>query len=164
MRFEAFAKVCDSLTRFCSPTVSNALTNRGINIRRSPATVKSSLAARSFAMTVAESWKSVTTGVVVLGIIHVNKANTTDPLNSVMGSRAFSAVPRFVLFIIEDPNDPSVRLFGQPKNNLGPNQSTLTFEVETNAVSPDISTGRVVWTGEDARTRVRARPLPRSLG
>src|SRR5262249_54281765 len=38
------------------------------------------------------------TGVTVLGLIHVNKSNGTDPLNLVMGSRAFSAVARSVLY------------------------------------------------------------------
>lgn len=98
------------------------------------------------------------TGLSVLGIIHVNKSSTTDPLNSVMGSRAFSAVSRYVLFVVEDPNDHSVRLFGQPKNNLGPsNQNTLTFEVEdryvmTAATGESIHAGRVSWTGQDPRT------------
>ena len=33
-------------------------------------------------------------GVAVLGLIHVNKSRTNDPLSSLMGSRAFAAVSR----------------------------------------------------------------------
>jgi hypothetical protein len=95
------------------------------------------------------------TGVSVVGIIHVNKSQTADPLNAVMGSRAFAAVARFVLFVCQDPNDESIRLFGQAKSNLGAPQPTLTFEVKTATVTTptgDIEQGHVVWTGEDPRT------------
>lgn len=98
------------------------------------------------------------TGMAVIGIIHVNKNVATDPLNTVMGSRAFPAVARFVLFVVEDPNDESIRLFGQPKNNLGPsNQNTLTFVVEdalvaTTSDGKAIRAGRVNWTGHDPRS------------
>jgi hypothetical protein len=96
------------------------------------------------------------TNVTMLGLIHVNKSATTDPLNSVMGSRAFTAVSRFVLFVAEDPQDESVRLFGQPKTNLGPKVETQTFEVQT-ATCPvpkgrPIETGLIKWTGSDARS------------
>ncbi len=57
------------------------------------------------------------TGAAVLGIIHVNKSGGTDPLNTVMGSRAFSAVARAVLFVMVDPDDEAVRLLGVPKSN-----------------------------------------------
>jgi integrase len=53
------------------------------------------------------------TGMSIIGIIHVNKSQGTDPLNTLMGSRAFSAVSRFVLFAIEDPQDESKTLLGQ---------------------------------------------------
>ena len=43
--------------------------------------------------------------VYVLGIIHVNKGSSTDPLTLLMGSRAFAAVARSVLFVLTDPED-----------------------------------------------------------
>ena len=55
----------------------------------------------------------------VVGLIHVNKSGSQDALNSIMGSRAFTAVPRAVLFVATDPDDETVRLAGEPKNNLG---------------------------------------------
>jgi hypothetical protein len=95
------------------------------------------------------------TQVVVLGIIHVNKSQTRDPLNMLMGSRAFSAVARFVLFVAADPDDEedTTRLLGQAKNNLGrSNLPTLSFVIEDEVIGDDIHTGKLRWTGEDARS------------
>jgi DNA polymerase III delta prime subunit len=57
----------------------------------------------------------------VLGLMHVNKSSTTDPLTAVMGSRAFTAVARSVSVVLADPDDDTGarRIFGTPKNNLG---------------------------------------------
>ena len=38
------------------------------------------------------------TGAAILGLIHLNKSLSTDPLTMLMGSRAFAAVARAVLF------------------------------------------------------------------
>jgi hypothetical protein len=59
-------------------------------------------------------------GAAVLGLLHVNKSGSTDPLTALMGSRAFSAVSRAVLFVVESSEDPTIKIMGQPKNNLGP--------------------------------------------
>ncbi|MGN6272496.1 MAG: AAA family ATPase [Protaetiibacter sp.] len=59
----------------------------------------------------------------ILGIIHLNKSEGTGRslLNRVMGSKAFTAVARTVLVVMDDPDgdDPGVRLFGIAKSNLG---------------------------------------------
>lgn len=101
-------------------------------------------------------------GVAVLGLIHVNKSTGTDPLNSVMASRAFTAVARSVLYCIVDPEaeQQDRYVFGHVKSNLGPKQpglkyhiSQVVFEVESDAgESVEITTSRVVWMGEDERT------------
>jgi len=90
------------------------------------------------------------TGAAVLGIIHVNKSSSTDALTTVMGSRAFAAVARSVLFVMVDPDDDDVRLLGQPKNNLGiTDAATLTFTIASQKVAdtPEgpVWTGKVVW-------------------
>ena len=59
------------------------------------------------------------TNTCVIGLIHVNKSSSSDALSALMGSRAFVAVARAVLFVMADPDDESKRLLGQPKNNLG---------------------------------------------
>lgn len=76
------------------------------------------------------------TSAAMLGIIHVNKSNQTDPLNLLMGSRAFGAVARAVLFVMRDEEDENVRLLGQPKNNLGRHDlPMLTFTIDGKQVT-----------------------------
>lgn len=97
------------------------------------------------------------TGACLLGIIHVNKSTSRDPLNMVMGSRAFVAVARAVLFVASDPDNEKVRLLGQPKNNPGRTDlPTLQFEIVAETVGETdegpIITGKLCWTGESQRT------------
>lgn len=103
------------------------------------------------------------TGVAVLGLIHVNKSGGHDPLNSIMASRAFTAVARSVLYCIVDPEaeQEDRYLFGHVKSNLGPKQPSVayriiqvTIEVESDqpGVLDAITTSRVVWDGEDTRS------------
>lgn len=58
-------------------------------------------------------------GAAVLGLIHVNKSGSTDPLSTLMGSRAFSAVARAVLYVAENPENREEKVMSQAKNNLG---------------------------------------------
>ncbi len=89
----------------------------------------------------------------MVGLIHVNKSTSGDPLTTLMASRAFAAVARAVLFVMVDPNDESSRLLGQPKNNLGRSDlPTLTFTIEGAKVAETdegpVWTGKLQWTGE----------------
>lgn len=97
------------------------------------------------------------TGASVLGLIHVNKSHSTDPLTLLMASRAFAAVARSVLFVMTDPEDESVRLLGTPKNNLGRTDlPTLAYRIEGHHVGDTdegpVWTGRLIWTGERTET------------
>jgi hypothetical protein len=99
------------------------------------------------------------TGSSVVGLIHVNKGTTVDPLTMLMGSRAFAAVARSVLFVAVDPEDETgkLRYLGQPKNNLGDGDlPSLTFTIEAVKVADHddgpVITGRVEWRGEDDRS------------
>lgn len=84
-------------------------------------------------------------GAAVLGLIHVSKATSSDPLTLLMGSRAFAAVARAVLFVMVDPDDDNTRLLGEPKNNLGRTDlPTLSFTIESAHVA-DTDEGPV-WT------------------
>lgn len=96
-------------------------------------------------------------GCAVVGLIHVNKGRSGDPLTLVMGSRAFSAVARAVLFIMCDPDDENTRLLGQAKNNLGRTDlPTLTFTISTQHVAETddgpVTTGVLRWTGTTDRS------------
>lgn len=97
------------------------------------------------------------TGATVLGLIHVNKSRTSDPLSSLMGSRAFAAVARSVLYVIADQEDVGLRLLGLAKNNLGRSDlPTLRFRIESAHVADTdegpIWTGKLEWAGEDPRS------------
>jgi hypothetical protein len=59
-----------------------------------------------------------TAGLCVWGIIHHNKGSSADPLNAVMGSRAFTGVARSVHTVVKDPDDGDRRLYGTPKKTL----------------------------------------------
>lgn len=94
------------------------------------------------------------TGMAVLGLMHHNKSGSADPLQLVMGSKAFTAVARSVHTVVPDPDDDtdSRRLFGTPKNNLGTTDlPTLGFVIEPFAIETDDGTawtGRLVWGSE----------------
>jgi hypothetical protein len=97
-------------------------------------------------------------GAAVIGLIHVNKSGSNDPLTSLMGSRAFTAVARAVLFLMLDPDDDKVRLLGQPKNNLGrlDDLPTMTFTIESATVAETseglVTTGRIIWGADSAKS------------
>lgn len=81
---------------------------------------------------------SAKSGVSVIGLIHVNKSNGVDPLNAIMGSRAFAAVSRSVLYCSVDPDNETEFLLGHVKSNLGPKQPTLAYRlVEVKVEIPD---------------------------
>lgn len=85
--------------------------------------------------------------VLILGLIHLNKSATTDPLRAIMSSAAFVAVARAVLFVARDPDDPDLRLVGQPKNNGGPSGAELgllTFTIESVVVGADPDDGQPI--------------------
>lgn len=97
------------------------------------------------------------TGCAVIGLIHVNKSGSTDALTSLMGSRAFAAVARAVLFVMKDPEHEDTRLLGQAKNNLGrTGLPTRTFTVASVNVAPQgdeaIWTGKLEWAGDTDRS------------
>jgi hypothetical protein len=92
----------------------------------------------------------------VLGIIHHNKSGNTDPLQLVMGSKAFAAVARSVHTVVKDPDNEDRRLFGMPKNNLGRlDLDTLVFGFTSYAVETDDGkawVGKIKWEGTSNTT------------
>ena len=83
----------------------------------------------------------------ILGIIHHNKSGSSDPLQVIMASKAFTAVARSVHTVVPDPDDDTDtrKLFGTPKNNLGRGDlPTLTFTIASHPIDTDEGTA---WTG-----------------
>jgi hypothetical protein len=93
----------------------------------------------------------------VVGLIHVSKAATTDPLTSIMGSRAFTAVARSVVFVMADPDEETTRMVGLAKNNLGRvDLPTMSFKIESQHVTDTdegpVWSSRLRWTGVTDRS------------
>jgi hypothetical protein len=97
------------------------------------------------------------TGCAVVGLAHFNKSASSDALNLITGSRAFSAVARAVIAIArdDDAGDGSC-VMSQAKNNLGRlNLPSLRYVVESAEVATDEGpayVGRLVFLGESDRS------------
>lgn len=97
------------------------------------------------------------TRVALLGLIHVSKGSGTDPLTAIMGSRAFAAVARSVLFAMKDPDNETNRFLGFPKNNLGRSDlPSVAYSIQSTVVletnEGPIITGRVLWGSETSQS------------
>lgn len=94
-------------------------------------------------------------GMTVWGLIHHNKSGNRDPMQVIMGSRAFGAVVRSVCTVMRDPDDETGRrcLFGLAKSNLGPMDLPVqAFTIEGTIIEGGaagmLNTSRVEWLGE----------------
>lgn len=99
------------------------------------------------------------TGATAIGLIHVSKSTTTDPLTAVMASKAFVGVARSVLFVAVDPAEPGVRYMQLVKSNLGPTSiPTMTFSITSRTLDGEghrpVEVGELHW-GEDSDRTVR---------
>lgn len=112
----------------------------------------------------------------VAGIAHHSKSPTTDPLDRVNGSKAFTSTTRSVLTIAPHPEDKEIRVVVANKANLtGRDVPVLQFGIEARTVEADgivTTVSGVVWKGiaegfdpdavlapaedEDSRSRLEA--------
>lgn len=100
-------------------------------------------------------------GMAVLALIHVNKTTTTDPLTSIMGSKAFATLPRSILYCLEE--DEGRFMLCHPKCNVGPKMPSIGYRLQAvrfdlppedveDGDDPYIESSRVIWGDEDPRT------------
>jgi AAA domain len=98
------------------------------------------------------------TGTAVLGLVHLGKGIGNDPVNLILGSRAFSAVARVALVAFRDPEDETSNVLSVEKSNLGRiDVPALTYRVDGAEIMTDegpAAAGVLAWTGETDR-RVR---------
>jgi hypothetical protein len=97
------------------------------------------------------------TGCAVVGLAHFNKSSSTDVLNLVTGSRAFTAVLRSVIAVARDPDsEDGACVLSQAKNNLGrldlPNLGYAIDSVQVPTDEGDADVGRLRFTGEVERS------------
>jgi hypothetical protein len=102
----------------------------------------------------------------VIGLIHVSKMQTDDPLTSIMGSRAFGAVARSVLYVIQAPgswgeHDRGKRFIGVGKSNYAEaNTKVRVFRIQgemagTDARGKVVQASKVFWLGRIPGVGVR---------
>jgi hypothetical protein len=98
------------------------------------------------------------TGAAVLGLVHLGKGQGVDPVNLILGSRAFSAVARVALVAARDPDDEKSNVLSVEKSNLGRiDVPGLTYRIDGVEIATDegpAGAGVLMWTGETDR-RVR---------
>lgn len=97
------------------------------------------------------------TGATAIGLIHVSKSTTTDPLTAVMASKAFVGVARSVLFVAVDPDEPAVRFMQLVKSNLGSTSiPTMTFSISGQTLTGEghrpVEVGKLHWGPDSDRT------------
>lgn len=99
--------------------------------------------------------------IAVLGIMHLNKGDTTDVLSRVSGSVGFTASARSVLAFARDPEDPQgesgpYRVLAHAKCNVGPLAPSLRARIEPRKILDDhgdpLATSRVVILEETSQT------------
>jgi putative DNA primase/helicase len=84
-------------------------------------------------------------GVAIVMVSHLNKGGGSDALARFTGSFAFVAAARGAFVVSRDPEDSERRLFIPAKNNIGKDNSGLSFKVESHTLCNGIETSRVVW-------------------
>ena len=95
------------------------------------------------------------TGAAILGIMHLNKSQSTDVVTRVGGSVAFGAAARSVLLLGEDPDAVEggpERLLIHGKSNLSPLAPAVRLRVEGRTITTagrEIETSGMAWLGED---------------
>ncbi len=86
--------------------------------------------------------------VAIVCVSHLNKARSNDALSRVTGSLAFVAASRAAFVVVKDKDDPTKRLFLPMKNNIGNDQTGLSFTIESAVVASNIETSRIIWSQE----------------
>ena len=93
------------------------------------------------------------TGVAVVVVVHLTKAQTNRAIHRILGSVGYGGVGRSVLMLDRDPDDPdgergSDRILAQAKSNVGPLAPSLRYAIEACTISTGIETAKLVPTGE----------------
>lgn len=97
------------------------------------------------------------TGAMIIGLAHFNKGAGSDPLNLIIGSRAFTSVVRSVISMArDDKSGDGHYVISQEKNNLGRlDLPSLTYLIEPGTIKTadgDAGTARIRFTGESERS------------
>lgn len=97
------------------------------------------------------------TGAGVVGLVHLGKGSSTDVPTLILGSRAFAAVPRWVMGAVRDPDDPADGcVLSLVKANLGslrvPSLAYQVCDSEVDTPTGPARVGRLEITGISERS------------
>lgn len=87
-------------------------------------------------------------GAAVVGISHFSKGGQgADPLQRVIGSVAFGALPRVVMVAAKTKGKDGepARVLARSKSNIGPDEGGFEYRLEQVEALPGIEASRVVW-------------------
>jgi DNA repair protein RadA/Sms len=92
------------------------------------------------------------TGAAVVIVAHLNKGQSTDPIQRLGGSIGLAAAARSVLLLGRDPDDPeggvgSSRVLAHVKSNFGPLATSRRLEIETVERGLHSATARITERG-----------------
>jgi putative DNA primase/helicase len=83
----------------------------------------------------------------VVGISHFNKGMAgRDPLERVIGSIAFGALPRIVMVVARSCSHPGHRVLVRAKSNLGPDEGGFLYSVEE-GMGDGLAAPTICWNG-----------------
>jgi hypothetical protein len=91
----------------------------------------------------------------VLVVAHLNKGQSSDPLQRLGGSIGIPAAARSVLLLGRDPDDRDGdrRVLAQVKNNVGPPAPSLAFAIEPVTIAvPAVKTAKITKVGTSTHT------------
>lgn len=91
----------------------------------------------------------------VLVVAHLNKGQSSDPLQRLGGSMGIPAAARSVLLLGRDPDDRESdrRVLAQVKNNLGPPAPSLAFAIEPVTIAgAAVKTAKITKVGTSRHT------------
>jgi hypothetical protein len=89
------------------------------------------------------------TGAAIVGVRHLTKSPSANPLYRGLGSIGIIGAARAGLLLAPDPADPERRILAVGKRNLARPAASLAFHLEE---VPGTSVARLVWDGESAWT------------
>lgn len=88
----------------------------------------------------------------ILGVVHLNKRDSRQAAERIMGSVGFYNAVRSVLLLTQDPDTADQRVLSHPKSNLAPRAVSLRLGIEPrfvlSSIEERIETVGVAWLGE----------------
>ena len=83
--------------------------------------------------------------VAVVTVSHLNKSSSQSAIHRITGSGAFAAAARAVFCVCKESSGSPTRLFVPVKNNIGVDDQSLSFQIESVDLGDGVTTSKIVW-------------------